>query len=420
MSNVGMHPSKNLSDARLSASAVTMVAAAVENFRDSHRGRLTNRWLYFVGDSSLRGLYIALLQQLVWRRGNLNSPVMHLASSTAQELGTSNHSLSKPPAPKGWLDIVLEEREDGSWAQLAMSAVDHTCGSGGKRKCKPGVENSRELSTLWCSRLRGTGAAVIRLTYRQMTFLRYAPAALIENERAWERSSCVGSGPASGPDAILFQSGLWDIEHRESELDAREQLLLALVTLRSQGRRRREDSSNSIGGSQRQIGGSQRQLAYASLSMPWPAAHRNDSRGAWQRALVAQANAAALNTAAPHIRFFNQLLNHTAVLSSDCRRGCTLPNHPPHAINVPLLPRMLQAWLDPGASATAPDLSTKDKGPAALSSPRGTAEGRLGRSGFQALEGPTCCCVPPTGVEGRPSTAYWANVCLLRHDHPSS
>jgi len=353
----------------------------VENFRATYREHLQGRWLFLTGDSSMRGLFIALLQQLVWRT-NLSSPVLLLYNYDALSMNMSQNmtstSVDSVPNlnPLGFVDVVLEEREDGSWAPLSMTAAKHECGAGRRRFCQVGQEQSRKLSTLWCSR-RSQPRASLRLTFRQLTLLRHAKSALLQNVDAWEAARCA-SELQSGPDAVSFQSGLWDIDNHEDPQSVHGWLLQALTQLRMQGRR---------------VGAVNRQLAYVSLSSPWPG--RNDSHGAWQRAVVTDANEKLL-TQAPQISFFDKELNHSALLSTDCLKGCSLPHHPPHAINTPLIPRMLRAWLEPKPTSAARGID------------------RLER--FQPLEGPTCCCKSPEGLAKGSSTDYWTGMCPLVPD----
>ena len=236
-------------------------------FRSASRGRLGGRWLWFMGDSAIRGLYVALLQQLTYRDGD-SQPIL-------VETRTSNSS-AMAWGPHGWIDIVLEEGEDGRWVPLAQTASTHDCprALGGKQRCQPARDRSSELAAAWCTRARGRQR--LRLSYRQLTFLSFASDAINQSAAAWQLTRCRESeDPAgasavapAGPDGILFQSGWWDIEHswdahhrRPSEAYLHD----ALLRLRRIGRGDRS-------------GHARVKLTYASLGLP---GQRADLRGAY-------------------------------------------------------------------------------------------------------------------------------------------
>ena len=403
---------------QLACAAPPLSDDPLSRFRAVIQDRLAGRWLYFLGDSSLRGLNIALIQQLTWQDAR------HVVMAATDAPDRARNWSSAPWITRGWFDVVLGEQSDGSWAQLAATESAHDCPRrlGGLPKCRPGVERSRELAAAWCGAkdrdARGV-ARTLRLTYRQLTYLRYVEPALAEDEAAWESSACqhhrgarAAAGPeawphaAVGPDAILLQGGFWDLKHSTPALAQHALLLRALRALRSRSQRN----------------GAARRAAFASLPMPWPG--RDDSVGQWQRSVVEEASADAsdgpLASAAPQtgprgprlglpkLGFFERVVNASSVLSDACQAGCGLPAHPPHAINVPLLPRMLEAWVGRGGRGHEPLLQ----------------------------EGASCCCgipgddarldVPsPNGPRGasatsfrRVGTLYWAAMCPLQTWQP--
>ena len=274
-----------------------------------------------MGDSSLRGGVLSLIQQLTWRSsdGSVNgSALMDV------RMWPLSNQTGQPWSPHGWLDLLLVQRDaDGSWEQRHVSEDFHTCprAAGGLPRCRPGNEMSGELSPLWCSlqskhhhhessRHGGARRPLLRITYRQLTFLKYAEAALSENERAWEASRCQQHSGLAGPDAILFQSGVWDVDERmrQPPKESSAALLSALLALRAQAAAR------------------PRRLAYASLLAPWPG--RDDSAAQWQRAMVAQANSRPIRGASddgaggPRLQFVDRL---GWSLSESCQLGCSLP-----------------------------------------------------------------------------------------------
>ena len=75
--------------------------AAVAALRAALRGRIRGRWLYFLADSSLCGLYLAFLQQLTWRVGDVEGMLMDTGVCT-RHTHTHTH----------WLHFVSASRDD--------------------------------------------------------------------------------------------------------------------------------------------------------------------------------------------------------------------------------------------------------------------------------------------------------------------
>ena len=98
--------------------------AAVDALWAAARGRLRERWLYFLGDSSLRGLYVAFLQQLTWRVSNTEGMLM---DTRVWPIGPRLQGNRTTWPTHGWLDVILEKRDDGSWKQLVVSEAVHLC-----------------------------------------------------------------------------------------------------------------------------------------------------------------------------------------------------------------------------------------------------------------------------------------------------
>lgn len=149
-----------------------------------------------------------------------------------------------------------------------------------------------------------------------------------------------------------------------------------------------------------------RALAYATT--PIPLKNRDDVDGAWQLAIVDGANAVELggythSADDPQIASFERVIDPFTALSSACRERCDLPNHTPHALNVPLVPRMMDVWLGPSMGAAhAPLVRGRTK---------------LARGVVRPQEARACCCVrPPQHAVERAQlekTAYWVTMCPL-------
>ena len=393
---------------------VQVDAAVIGQIRNRCRGK----WLWFTGDSTLRGLYFALWHQLVFRldggtSNGIRSGAGHAFLDTSHWVAPPTNATTKQPwHPQGWLDVIMQEDDEGNWAPLAVTEFEHRCPWPGVSWCLPGEEHSAQLTRLWCNQLRSRPSSkLIRLTYRQLTTLRYATGAMAESERAWALAPCAQA--RQGPNGLLFQSGMWDIESRIPAVLTRSLLTVALITLRSLGR----PQNNST---------HPRKVAYASLPMPWP--QREDVSGEWQRSVVEEANSVTFggdsgDGFAPQIAFFERIVDSATALSSSCKATCNLPNHPPHAINVPLVPLMLETWLRSGSARDNYHDGGSEDTPRRHSQVQPTSalatawDWRMERKAILPQESPQCCCGrPPASLMERAAidkTAYWAVLCPL-------
>ena len=209
------HQPKVQSHSTLSMSVIPNLDE-IRRIRDRSRGQ----WLFFTGDSTLRGMYFALLQQLLWTNASQLLDTSKWSNPPSNATPGWNQQML-PWHPQGWLDLILFESADGSWRVVGASEAEHKCPWPRVRYCLPGVEQSHKLNGLWCREGIGKDTA-IRLTYRQLTTLQYTPSALAENEEAWYLpSNCYYGEPSRrvpvvhgpGPDAIILQAGMWDVAY---------------------------------------------------------------------------------------------------------------------------------------------------------------------------------------------------------------
>lgn len=379
------------------------------------RYRLRGKWLFFLGDSTLRGLWLALFQQII-----LHSKEQWYINTSQWAVPPTNSTTKMPWHPQGWLDVIFKERADGTWQQVALTESQHVCPWPAVQYCQPGTEMSAKLNRLWCDAGKSTPQATpspvppsyIRITYRQLTMLRFTPPALTESNRAWSEAPCLRA--RDGPDGILFQSGMWDLTYKTEPNLTRALLVSALAMLRSLGRRRENATPP------------ERALAYASLPTAWPL--RDDADGQWQRAVVEDANAIEMEGGAPKyqsaplVAYFERIMHPHRMLSASCLSTCHLPNHPPHAINVPLLPRMLSVWLGQlrgvgHAGGAGGDGHGTARHATDGQQHRGHNHQFLARDAVRVQESQGCCCGrPPSSRMERANidmTAYWAVYCPL-------
>ena len=415
------------------------------------------KWLLFLGDSSLRGIYLALYQQFAWAPDR-PAGVMNVRGWRKDRKQLWNAF--------GWIDVVLEQH-NGTWVEIAAHAQPHN-NSGGFESAQPEPDHSHAVNPAWCD--SGGIHSRIRLTYQQLTQTKWVSAALARNFDTWQAASkqsateTCGGSISGGPHAIALQAGLWDLAARTPRHASGRSLLRSLRVLRGEAR------------------SSGRLLAYVGLPKPWNVTtglnwwpdkspgdlHRalsfdDDANGKWERAIVDAANGlestdsagaiGAEHTAAagsssdsfggeespspapravalegrgrgqvgaddaPRIAFFDRMVDLGEALSSSCLHKCSLPSHPPHAVNAALVPSLLDLWLGAAAAAAA---GGGGKGAAAVQWPLASSAEMHRR--MASLQSEQCCCRRFTGVsdfdDGKnpfgsrtEPTAYWAREC---------
>ena len=395
------------------------------------------KWLHFMGDSSVRGLYLAFHQHIVRRFDHQQAGVMDMSLWNG---GSQSYSAY------GWVDVVLMEHAPQQWLEVAahvgigVSCPD-PCTWGAWAEGRPAPDQSIHLHGHWCNKTSGGSTRErMRLTYQQLTRAKFVPALLSSMQEEWQRAPC------GGPDAILLSLGPWDLANGTSKDQARPLLLESLRMLRN----------------------GHRNVVYASPTHPWEvgwtqhhwkafdAKYRRDHYD-WMRELVDEANAQSLAkssvpppiSARPaevvngkgsfgqvqdaRIRYFDRMIDPSALLPKPCVAP-TAPSepchawHPPHAVNVGLLPTLLHVWLGAdgvhGINATGTADGTVGGRKLRLATRmRPEVQGRISSRGSAQ-----CCCTRPNAsafginlnteqsradwARGHPeSTSYWANEC---------
>ena len=370
-------------------------AASAFSVGDFCRGK----WLLMRGDSSLRGVWLALYQQLV---PGTTSGVMDLRPwngivETADFLGVRPGGQTY--SAWGWIDVILRVDGVGEWQVVAANFGAKTAGNStdsGFERGRPSLDRSKLLTPLWCN---VSARSHIRLSWAALTRSRFTLDALAEQAEAWRSSPCqhhlhrkTHSSAKAGPDAVLLTAGAWDIASQTTTKESEENMIRALTFLR--------DDARANG----------RMLGYLSATntgsnSPLFQAWDNLT---WQHAFVRQANR---DGDAPRIAFIER---HTpngmlSSLSPACsgllgpaQKRTGHPWHPPHAENVALLPSLLEIWLGGDPSCTYNPVVTC----AVMAS-------------VLATQGPRQCCADAltpaqlNGMGADEGTAYWARQCRL-------
>ena len=150
-------------EARAADSGVDVVAdrGAYATFAGaSIRRALAGRWLYFFGDSSLRGVFLALLQQ-VEAPGNHTRGGWHVVDEWMRPRDPGGGAprpvthRDRDSVAMGWIDVILSPAGRALW----LRSEDHD-GSRGWRHSLCGPERSAELAAAWAE----TGTRGLRLT----------------------------------------------------------------------------------------------------------------------------------------------------------------------------------------------------------------------------------------------------------------
>jgi hypothetical protein len=412
---------------------------------EDYRGK----WLLFLGDSSVRGLYLAFHQHVMKRFNHQPAGVMDM---TLWNNGSQRY------LSYGWIDVVLEEHAPNLWLEVSASAAVHN-NTGGWPDARPAPDQSSHLHRPWCDKTPNVSKrSRVRLTYQQMTQTKFMPALLGGMQQGWHAAPC------GGPDAIFLSLGHWDMVNSVTTECSRKWLLESLLMLRN----------------------SSRHVVYASPTHPWEMAHHacwntssksecwrifdakdridNDD---WGPELVDEANAiheasalvaaslATSGVASPksvraadefadgskgessvghkkeapswaRVRYFDRMIQVSSLLSTSCLSKCgsILQSwwHPPHAVNVGLLPTLLHVWFGAdGAQETDARVRADGAVKGGKTRLNKTIPTRMlpeVRSQISRRDNAQCCCTKPDASSFKDKvrsvntpTSYWAKEC---------
>ena len=348
---------------------------------------------------------------------------------------------------------MLEEHAPNLWLEVAASAAFHNV-TGGWPDARPAPDQSSHLHRPWCDKMSNVSKrSRLRLTYQQMTQTKFMPALLGGMQQGWHAAPC------GGPDAIFLSLGPWDMVNAVSTERSRKWLLESLLMLRN----------------------SSRHVVYASPTHPWEMINHNcwntsskrecwkllDAKDRidyddWGPELVDEANtlheasvlAASLATSgvAPpksvkaadefadgsksersvghldesRVRYFDRVIQVTTLLSSSCLSACGSPLqrwwHPPHAVNVGLLPTLLHVWFGvDGAQETDARVRADGAVKGGKTRLKKTIPTRMlpeVRHQISGRDNAQCCCTKPDAASFKDKvrsvntpTSYWAKEC---------
>jgi len=322
------------------------------------RTALRGAWVAFHGDSSLRGVYLSLLQLV----GSVDRYAA-TAADGASELRVRDWLRGRDPrGPRprrrggdlrsdslrfGWIDAILNGT-DG--ALLAVAAEPHDMHFGAD--ARPAADASDALGRWW-----NPEAENVRLTFRMLT-----------SAHALRRVAFPPAPPgAPRPSVEVAEVGSWDHARGSPPGPAFEDPLLAYLRAWVAA------------------GGPGRPLVYASMPRPFAA---GGGDGTYERGLAAAAG----------VPFFLNRVAAAADLAAlvDVCPCAAVPSyHPPHLQNLWDVQRLLNL-VRPDPSRAAPS------GAIDLAAP-----------GFAA-----CCCAPPNATRATGDIAHWARVCVPARAHP--
>ena len=329
------------------------------------------RWLQFMGDSSMRGLWLSLYQQLV--SGTRANPRVMDLRRWAKIVEPYNRSLRSVAyegesvqlfTPFTWIDVILEEHsngwrvQQGNWYQGIAPIPQAVLQAGGDAWGfgVPFPDQTDLLTPRWCNRMRSRSKSYIRLTYQFVTQTKFVADCLADNYVQWRTSACRGERVASGPDAVLLTTGAWDIAAGTPPAQSRTSLARALAAMRSES----------------QLSG--RLVGFASVYFEMGVTDVRTKTWyniTWQRAIVDEVNAGSNRG---HVAFIDRALpiNILQMLAPNCFRTTAsrfVPTttlelevaledtsgnesmedthvwHPPMAASIVLLPTLLELWL---------------------------------------------------------------------------
>ena len=356
------------------------------SFEDACRGR----WLHLMGDSSLRGVWLALYQQLVSQSSfTVNTGVMDMRSWAP--ISVAAPSVAARPglqrfAAFSWIDVILEEHAEGWEVLAARYSADPISYPHGA----PSADWSGLITPLWCNESHTFLRSHIRLSWQMVTHTRVLVGTVASNFKTWRALAChtprhrKPRGETGGPDALLLASAAWDAAAAVPPRTSYENLRKVLLLLRQE--------ANASG---RLLGFA---AALESTGRPW-------SDLGWQRSFVDQANQG--DGLGPRVAFIERHgpSRILSMLAPDCLRNLTRSDrfHPPHAINVPLLPLLMELWLGGEHGCNYSETAI-----------RSTMQTLLSSGGDQQ------CCSRRPGVAELPdgghdaATSYWAMQCRLK------
>lgn len=271
---------------------------------DAHRLRhvLRGRWLYMFGDSSCRGLFLSLAQQLVPGNGWLGAGG-----------GVDLYHL-------GWGDAIVD---------AAAAAVVHLrVGSKtGKSGVTPVPDSSAALSQQW----RENRSRCIRITWRYATMARY-----LRHDPFRELQA---SAAHTLPDVHMLQMGSWDDAHNTPAAAYAAQLQEGMVHWRE----RAGMAANQLTLHDLSLRRPSTLLAFATAPVPMHQGAHADACGSWQASFFADP---AWANATQGVLFLNRVLTATgleASLKGACaclsvaartRWRASMQYHPPHVHNL--------------------------------------------------------------------------------------
>ena len=342
---------------------------------------LRSCWLYLFGDSSSRGLYLSLWQQLVPEDVWTDAPIIKRYGLTYV----------------GYIDIIVNR--SGHVLHLYNDLKTGRTGDA------PVPDRSSKLSSPW-TMLRDSGC--IRITWRFATLVRYL---------AREPFRELGLPPSLRPDAYVMQAGAWDDDRKTpAELYAR-QLMLGLQSLQA--------AVASPVGEEDVDDARPVALIFATSPVAVRQGPENDACGSWHEFLW---RSPEFRNVTSNLKLLNRVRSSAELQASlGGRCGClshtarakmqrSILYHPPHIQNLLDVQHILsllrrEIWSGPRQQHASAVFEAGGK--SSLQIPHGFAE--------------SCCCTPsearPTArtLAGAPNhslspaepISMWMNACRL-------
>lgn len=163
-------------------------SSPLSNLEPSHlRNKLSGRWLYLLGDSSGRGLWLSLYQQLMAACDHMDLKVW-LGPSLASANGRINFK------DLAWADVVMDSAGNPVAVESRVESGHHTWGS-------PAIDasNAQPSAAAWAA---GRQAGHIRLSYRFVGLTKF----IQEDPFTELRQSTDGVAP----NFHILQAGSWE------------------------------------------------------------------------------------------------------------------------------------------------------------------------------------------------------------------